>query len=217
MLMTSFSEKLKTRMEQLDLTQEALAKLVGITRGQVGHYLKDRRSPPLETLYRIADAISVNPKDLVGDDMPAHYEAAVQSPDSKTFPFLRVSEIDEWLYNAVIKKHYRIVQMSIMDKNIGAKAFVFEVVGSAMVNPNNSEKSLNPGEQVLVEPETIPKSGQFVLVKFGKDDIRIRQYQEDGAMKFLKAFEPHLPIEPLKDPYIILGTIKIAVSLRNVE
>lgn len=217
MQMTNFSEKLKAKMSELDLTQEALAKLIGLTRGQIGHYLKDRRSPPIETLYKIAKAIETDPRDLIGDDSPPYYEAAAKAPPSKTIPNLRVSEIDEWLYNPIIKKHHRMIQMPVTGKNISPKAFLFEVTGSAMVNPHNQSRSVIPGEHVLVEPEVTPQSGQLVLVKFGENDFRIRQYQEDGARKFLKSFEPHLPIDILEDSYVIMGTIIIAGSWRDME
>jgi len=47
-----------------NLSQEQLADLVGIDRVAIGYIEQGIRSPKLETLYNIAKALKVKPKDL---------------------------------------------------------------------------------------------------------------------------------------------------------
>lgn len=47
------------------LSQEALADLVGLHRAYMGHLEQGRRNFPIDTLYRLARALDVEPADLL--------------------------------------------------------------------------------------------------------------------------------------------------------
>lgn len=51
--------------KQRNLSQEDLAGLVGVDRVAIGYIEQGIRSPKLETLYFIAKALKVKPKDLL--------------------------------------------------------------------------------------------------------------------------------------------------------
>lgn len=64
-----FAERANQRRKELRLTQEALAKRLGITRGTVGGYLQGNTVPGSEVLLDWAQALETSPEFLLGQDL----------------------------------------------------------------------------------------------------------------------------------------------------
>ncbi|MBR4929740.1 MAG: helix-turn-helix transcriptional regulator [Bacteroidaceae bacterium] len=59
-------KKIRRKRREMDITQEQLAALVGISTSFVGHIERGTRVPSIETLYRICDALGVSADYLMG-------------------------------------------------------------------------------------------------------------------------------------------------------
>lgn len=80
----------RLQMTKLNVTQEAVAEALGVTRGAVGHWLSGRREPTLQQLETIAERIGCTRAELLDDDERAAYDlklamAAVRDPEPGTF------------------------------------------------------------------------------------------------------------------------------------
>lgn len=64
--MAKYGDVISKLRDRNKLTQEELAKRVGISRAALSHYEKNRREPDYETLERIADYFEVNVDYLLG-------------------------------------------------------------------------------------------------------------------------------------------------------
>lgn len=64
--MSTFSERLKDERKKAGLTQEQIAKELGITRPAYTQYETDKTQPSLETARKIADILKVSLDYLVG-------------------------------------------------------------------------------------------------------------------------------------------------------
>jgi transcriptional regulator with XRE-family HTH domain len=64
-LSTTFSKKLKSTRLRRNLSQDALASLAGISVSYVSMLERERRSPPLANVERIAGALRVPPASLL--------------------------------------------------------------------------------------------------------------------------------------------------------
>lgn len=65
----TFGEKVKTQRKNLELTQDALAERVGVTRRVITSYENDRSRPRGTAAYqRLADALEVNINYLLSED-----------------------------------------------------------------------------------------------------------------------------------------------------
>lgn len=62
---TRFGQLLSRRRKKAGVSQEKLAKILGLTRTSVTNIESGRQPIQLHTLYAIADAIGVNPTDLM--------------------------------------------------------------------------------------------------------------------------------------------------------
>ncbi len=62
----AYGERIAILRKKRNLTQEELAKRIGITRAALSHYEKDRREPDYETLQKFADFFDVKIDYLLG-------------------------------------------------------------------------------------------------------------------------------------------------------
>lgn len=66
--MSNFSVMIKKLRNECHLTQEELAKKLGLTRSTIGMYETGKREPDFETLEKIADFFNVNMNYLLGKE-----------------------------------------------------------------------------------------------------------------------------------------------------
>ncbi len=61
-----FGKKLKMLREQHGFTQKELSDMLGVTAGTVGMWEQGRRTPPVATLKKVVDLMSVDVMELIG-------------------------------------------------------------------------------------------------------------------------------------------------------
>ena len=66
--MKNFSSKLKQRMEYLEMSQNRLAKMAGISQFAIWTYVTCRNVPTAYHLSKLAEALITTPNDLVSFD-----------------------------------------------------------------------------------------------------------------------------------------------------
>jgi transcriptional regulator with XRE-family HTH domain len=66
--MDVFAQRLKERARQLGISNRQAARLCGLEERRYSHYAGGRREPDLETVVRIATALSTTPNWLLGID-----------------------------------------------------------------------------------------------------------------------------------------------------
>lgn len=66
---TTFSERLKSRSEELNLTAADLCRMTSIDRSLIWHYLHGSKYPKMENLRRLAAVLYVNVEWLEGYDV----------------------------------------------------------------------------------------------------------------------------------------------------
>ena len=74
----SFPSRLKEALARRNMTQEELAKECGIGQSSVSYYLLGDRFPRLPVLYKMADALNVNPLWLLGHDTQTESETILE-------------------------------------------------------------------------------------------------------------------------------------------
>ncbi len=80
--MSSFCARLKHLRKQDDLTQDALAKAVGISKSTISMYENGNREPDFETLEAFADFFNVDLDYLIGKSDIANKSFPVHAPAS---------------------------------------------------------------------------------------------------------------------------------------
>lgn len=209
---------IQKRMKELGITQEVLAERIGVTQGQVGHYVTGFRKPSLSRRKMIEKELKLPRGTLVFSETDGYSSISGITKSLKTCiadnlnhgnipKFSKSNEIRAWISNPILSVNHMVVSMPIINKKYSNSIYAYEVVGSAMVNRTNPEKSIFPGERAFIDPEGSRSDGDLVLVEFGPDDLRIRQFREDGAHKSLHAFAQDIDPVTLTNEIKILGVI----------
>ncbi len=199
--------KIRQKREEQKLSQGKLAQLCGWdNRSRISNYERGEREPDYEDLAIIADVLKCPISELI-DKENAVFKLATQHAIIDSMPILSILEISGWIRDPVLKATHRIVYMPQTINKPNKATFAFENTSNAMVNRINPELSLFAGELAIVDPEVLPKDCQLVLVQFGENDMRVRQYREDGALKFLHAFDPEIKSTELAGNIKIVGTL----------
>lgn len=202
--MNTLAERIQCARNKCSLTKVKFAKKLGVSFVTVYFWEIGKNKPNGKHILKIAEVCKVNTAWLQFGKGIRDLDF-IQQMNIKLFPVLQFSEIEEWLQNPRLREKQKIIQLPPIQ--VSEKSFAFEVVGITMQNSHSPAQGVMPEEIVLVDPELEPKIGQLVLARFSEKDIRIRQLQIDGAQRFLKTFEPHLPPEIIGDQITIVGTI----------
>ncbi len=73
--MSSFGARLAQARRDIDLTQEGFARAAGLTRSSIAQYEGGRATPPLDTIFKLAEVLGGDPRFLIfGDEPGRDYE-----------------------------------------------------------------------------------------------------------------------------------------------
>jgi len=195
-------------LEKLFMTQRELAAKVGVTTGCISHCVSGRRLPSAFMLNKIAKALEVSPGWLTYGELTTKLDEIPGKINVIIVPCLTAKQIDSWIANPVIQGDHKA--MYFPDYNdLSKSAFSFEITGSMMADERTPEKGLIAGDIAIIDPvsDTPLKSGDFVMAKFGAEDFRLRQYQQDGQVTFLTGIDSRLPTIPLTEDIELIGAI----------
>ena len=221
----SIANRLKQSRIKMGLSQGALARAIGISRSAVSQWEAEDEGmatpltrPNADNLLRCAAVLRVDVnwlqlgiKNFVSLNNNQYREEEFRGTISK-MPVLYTSrDIQRWARSPHTFLSQEEINMPNLDKS-GA-SFAFKVNGSAMINRINPEESVFPGEYAVINKDHQIEDGDIVLAEFGIDDLRLRQYREDGAYKFLCAFDKEIKSTDIDQNIKIIG--KLTSSYRE--
>lgn len=211
--MKTWIERAKALMTEKGFTQDTLAKKMGVTRGQVGHYLSGRRAPPIKKLEKMAISLGVSLEQLqFGIAIPSSpsetSDAYRIAADIKKIPIIDWQDIEQWIKmpDQCPTRGEMLLEMDNSTK-LGEHMFVLKVKGDAMVSPHAAKDSLYEGDSIVISQGIQPAPNDTVLAQINKS-YKLRKYIHDGNEEILKALNPAHPIIPITDAVFIVGIVK---------
>ena len=108
----SFRTRLKERREYLNMSRAELASKIGVTQAAIGNYENGISSPKEEILYRIFDALAVEPNYLWQDEMKkSSLPFTVSYPEQSLIKKYRALDTHgKDIVDTVLEKEYERVQ-----------------------------------------------------------------------------------------------------------
>lgn len=211
--MSEWATRIKSRMKELDLTQEELAEKLSITRGAVTHYLGGRRVPPLKQFEKIASALKVDASWLqfgVGKD-PVAWKQTKPTPSYHHIIILTWEQVAKSI--DVSKLKLKTSQEYITDFYTCQKNWYgLRVKGDSMTSLTGG-KSFLEGNIVVINPDAEAKHGDFVVAITGKaKEATLKQYVVDAGIKYLKPLNVQYPITKFEKGTTIVGVVKNVIS-----
>lgn len=212
--MSKWSIRIKSRMKELEMTQETLALKMGVTRSAITHYLADRRVPPLRQFQKLAAILKVDPAWLqfgTTEENKENFKKTHQSeklePSAHRIPLLSWEQVSEFIgatkISRVSIKEY--LQDFYTDKS---RRYALRVKGDAMTAHLGNSKSFHEGDVIIVDPERNAQHGNYVIALLPQSKAAtFKQYVIDGDITYLKPLNPQYPITPIDGSTHICGVV----------
>lgn len=198
----SIHVRIKSQRLIRGMTQEALAKLLGVNRVSVSQWERGDTSPKGDNLINLAKALGVRPEWLLFGEGSAISESATAGyrnvepaviPQGGRVPILSYVQAGNW--------------REICEQATGFDGNVEYVTASADIGPrgfglwlrgNSMTPQFNEGDLVIVDPDEQPRPGDFVVAKNGSDEATFKKYRPRGIDENgQEVFE----LVPLNDDY----------------
>ncbi|HAT3654683.1 TPA: helix-turn-helix domain-containing protein [Citrobacter freundii] len=202
-------DRIRSRRIQLDITQLALAKKLGVSRVSVTKWENGTTKPDGENLHQLAQALSTTPEWIL------YGSGDVAIDDTRVVPFLKppvavpiISAVQAglWTDSYACSRLTDVISWTQTTANVSDEAFGLVVRGESMTNPQGLP-SIPEGSIVIVEPHY----GQLDDL-YGKIVVAILDGTSEATVKKLVWDSPYsylMPLNPLFKPIQIDGNCRI--------
>jgi len=213
--MNTWETRIKTRMKEMEMTQEELANKMGLTRGAVTHYLGGRRIPPLKQFQKLAQILKVDPawlqfgvgKESISAPKKIAEKQEKPAPKQHPIPILSFSQAAEFLDVSKIK-HEEIKEWLTHFYTDKPRWYALRIKGDSMTAPHAHSKSFYEGEIIIVDPEKDAEHGDYVIALLPRaKEATFKQYVQDGGVRYLKPLNPQYPIAEIGKGTYVSGVV----------
>ena len=215
--MSNWTTRIKSRMQELDMTQESLANKLGITRGAITHYLAGRRVPPLKQFKKIALILKCDPAWLQFGSAPTKKEVVLSKKEKSALarypiPLLRWEQVIE-LGGASKIRNDEVSEFVPHLFSDHSHWYALRVKGDSMVAASGQSQSFREGDVIIIDPEKNAAHGNFVIALLPKSKEAVfKQYVIDGGVRYLKPLNPQYPMIQINDSTHICGIVTICIN-----
>ena len=202
--MANWINIVKASLEEKKISQQALADKIGVTCGQVSHYLTGRSDPPLKKILEICKILDIKFYELFP-------ESSINLSNQLNENYRYIPILD-WVSaghgNIPLVGSNEQTEYVPVDKRIcGDNSYILVVKGDSMVSTLFGKKSFLPGEKIIVDPDLTATNGSFVIAVFGEDETVFKQYIVDGPKKFLAPLNTNYPMLEITEKFKIIGVV----------
>ena len=215
--MYTWVDRVKERMDKLNIDRETLAKKMGVTYGAITHYLTGRRVPPLKQFAKLALILKIDPAWLQYGPAINANKMTGDAVKNKTQVAKNPIPILSWQQAANI-----IMEKINTDTTTNYVPYVtteyqhwyaLRVQGESMIAPSGHIKSFHEGEIIIIDPDQIVKHGDFVIAASPLSrEATFKQFVIDSGIKYLKPLNPQYPIVKVEKDTIFCGAVIGCVS-----
>jgi SOS-response transcriptional repressor LexA len=208
----SWTTRVKSRMKELEMTQETLAHKMGITRGAVTHYLAGRRVPPLKQFQKLATILKADPAWLQFGTKAENKSNKLVTTNEKSTPIQNRIPILSWEQASIFIDPTKIDPSEIKEYlpdfyTSHSHWYALRVKGDSMTSPLSNGTSFNENNLIIVDTNKEPKSGDFVIALLPRSkEVTFKQYVIDSGVHYLKPLNPQYPMITIESTNRIRGT-----------
>ncbi len=222
----SIGNRLRARRKMFGYTLKVIAEHVGVKQPTVSQWEADLMVPRGESLKKLEEILKTNSDWILhGKGNPDARYVLVQ-PDSQEFKAISLSTkripVISWVqagvWNDTGCDDPAMTCTEWMETSAGVSehAFALIVRGDSMTNSNNP-RSIQDGAKVVVEPIFDPEQlNRKIVVAMleGSSEATIKEFIQDGPVKFLKPLNPAYPSMQINGNCRVVGVVKqIVVDL----
>ena len=174
--MSKFSDRLKLLRSQHDLTQQALAARLEISKSSVNMYERGEREPGFQTLEAIADLFNVDMDYLLGKSSIPNRSAAENDPQLVPFaPTHRIPILGRIRAGLPLYAEEHVEGYTFTELNGGAEYFALRVTGDSM-----NAARIGDGDTLIIRRQECVENGQIAVVLVGDDEATVKRFFKTG-------------------------------------
>ncbi|QPS90095.1 LexA family protein [Atlantibacter hermannii] len=206
---TEMKDRIRSKRLQLDITQDALAKKLGVSRVSVTKWENGTTKPDGENLHQLAITLSTTPEWLL------YGRGEISEDDTRVIPFIKPPKVvpiisavqaGQWTETYACSRLTDVISWTQTTADVSEEVFGLVVRGESMTNPHGLP-SIPEGSIVIVEP----RYGQLDDL-YGKIVVAILDGSSEATVKKLVWDSPHsylMPLNPAFPPIPIDGNCRI--------
>lgn len=160
----------KAARNKAELSQEALAQELGLTKGNVSAWENGRHKPKLEQVLQISRITGLAPPaELQG------WNVAPATVGARRVPLISHVQAGLWTEASDPYAVGDAADWLMTDLELSSSAFALEVKGDSML------PEFKPGDRVIIDPAISPQPGDYVVAKNGEDEATFKKYRPRGV------------------------------------
>lgn len=193
-----FKERLRDLRTSRKLTQDKLAKELGIAKSTISMYENGNREPDFETLELIADYFNVNLGSLISNISISNTSKAISVP---VLGYVRAGIPIEAVENIL---DYEEISQEMASQG---EYFALSIKGNSM------EPRIAEGDVVIVRKQNIVENGELAVVLVNGNDATVKKfYMNDNGVTLISTNPSYEPFYYSKDdvdslPVQIIGKV----------
>lgn len=198
-------------MDEIKIKEAELARQTGLPQTTVNRLLLGETSDPRgSTLKSIAKFFKIPIDYLLNDepDLSLRLKGTVNVYNKNSWinvPVISWEQALSWSFMHQNFNHLNHKQWIITEKNLGDLAFA--IYSKPFMEPRFRKDSI-----LIVDPETKPEDGQFVVLSIQSQPVTVKQILVDGGDIYLKSFDSAVPSSLISSKDCIIGVIVEARS-----
>ena len=198
--------RIKEILEKKGIKQTWLADRLEKSYNMVNSYVQNRRQPSLDDLYRIADILEVEAKELLSFSRSKREDQNLASNETVKIPLLGIVACGMPIFaeeniEAEIPVSVKLIKRSY-------KYFLLKAFGDSM-----NKKGINNGDIVLIRQQQVAENGDLILALID-NEATIKEYQNNGNTIVLKPNSTNPDHQPiiLTSDFRIQGIVETVIQ-----
>ncbi|MFM2481942.1 S24 family peptidase [Celerinatantimonas sp. YJH-8] len=206
--MKTLYDRLKHCRSNAKLTQQQLAKAVGVSHVTISQWERGDTTPKGSNLYKLAKVLDCSAEWLLyGQEAPVNLLPATEV--STPFPSFECPLVSWQQIGNIHQVQEELPSRPKFSCPVpcSTSTFVLQVQGVSM------EPEFQSDDLIFIDPKITPQHGSFVIVRLaGQHDVIFRQLVVENDRHYLKPQNPSWPdpIRPLSSADTVLGTLIFA-------
>ena len=196
--------RIKEILSERGIKQKWLSEQMNKSYNMVNSYVQNRRQPSLEDLFKIANILNIDVKNLLKTDLIIDAEVI-----NKTIKIPLVGTAACGLPIFAEENIEAEVPISIKLIKKGHKYFLLRAKGDSMDNAG-----INDGDLVLIRQQQQANNGDHIVALID-DEATIKEYHHNGKLVVLKPKSHNKKYQPiiLTDEFRIQGVVEAVISI----
>ncbi|MBG6243371.1 MAG: helix-turn-helix domain-containing protein [Candidatus Symbiopectobacterium sp. Dall1.0] len=207
-------DRIRSKRKELMITQNQIAKMLGISRVSVTKWENGNSKPDGEHLHLLANVLGCSAEWLLYGEKSAHNDDStlyhLPPVTIRKIPLLSWEQLSKWDGKTPIAEIDDIGTWMESMADTLPSGFMMLVKGDSMANPYGIP-SIPDGSKILVDPDygSIEElNGKIVLIQLaGSAEPTIKKLSIDGPNMYLIPLNPSFKVIEINGDYVIKGRV----------